>query len=60
MEGQVTATQEIYRFRRQGISPEGDVMGVFEATGIRPQFSERLKVAGVDLPTSMFSEAFAR
>ncbi len=58
MEGPVTATQEIYRFRRQGISPEGAVMGVFEPTGIRPQFSERLKVAGVDLPTSMFSEAF--
>jgi pilus assembly protein CpaF len=60
MEGPVTATQEIYRFHRQGISPEGAVMGRFEPTGIRPQFSERLKVAGVDLPVSMFSEGFGR
>jgi pilus assembly protein CpaF len=60
MEGQVTATQEIYRFRRQGIAPDGKVQGVFEATGIRPQFTERLKVAGVDLPVSMFSEGYVR
>jgi pilus assembly protein CpaF len=60
MEGQVTATQEIYRFRRQGIAPDGKVQGVFEATGIRPTFTEKLQVAGVDLPASMFSEGYAR
>ena len=60
MEGAVTATQEIYHFRRQGISPDGNVQGVFEATGIRPQFTERLVVAGVNLPLSMFSEGFTR
>ncbi len=60
MEGQVTATQEIYHFRRQGIAPDGKVQGLFEATGIRPQFTERLAVAGVNLPTSMFAETYAR
>jgi pilus assembly protein CpaF len=60
MEGPITATQEIYRFRRHGISSDGTVMGEFEATGIRPAFSERLAVAGVDLPTNMFAEGFAR
>ncbi len=60
MEGQVTATQEIYHFRRQGIASDGKVIGVFEATGIRPAFSERLAVAGVELPTSMFAESYAR
>jgi len=60
MEGPVTATQEIYRFRRQGISPEGKVMGVFEATGVRPVFMERLSVAGINLPLDMFAEGFAR
>ena len=60
MEGQVTATQEIYHFRRQGIDPDGKVQGVFEATGIRPQFTERLTIAGVNLPASMFSEGFTR
>jgi len=60
MEGQVTATQEIYRFRRQGVGTDGKVQGVFEATGIRPGFSDRLAVAGINLPASMFSEGFTR
>jgi hypothetical protein len=30
------------------------VLGQFEPTGIRPQFFERLRVAGVELPPSMF------
>ena len=56
MEGPVIATQEIYRFRRRGISPEGKVIGDFEATGIRPVFMERLAVAGVEMDTDLFSE----
>ena len=60
MEGAVTATQEIYRFRKKGIAPDGKVMGVFETTGIRPTFMERLSVSGVDLPMDMFSEGAIR
>jgi len=60
MEGPVTATQEIYHFRRQGIAPDGKVMGVFEATGVRPVFMERLAIAGVDLPPDMFAEGYGR
>jgi pilus assembly protein CpaF len=54
MEGEVVSTQEIYRFRRKGLSPEGKIVGAFEATGIRPLFAERLKIAGVDLPSGLF------
>ena len=54
MEGDVVTTQEVYRFRRRGITAEGQVVGQFEATGVRPLFVERLKVAGVDLPLQMF------
>jgi pilus assembly protein CpaF len=54
MEGEVVTTQEIYRFRRRGISPEGRIVGQFEATGVRPAFTERLRVAGVELPSRMF------
>ena len=54
MEGEVVTTQEIYRFRRRGISPEGKIVGQFEATGVRPAFTERLRVAGVELPARMF------
>jgi pilus assembly protein CpaF len=57
MEGDIVTTQEIYRFRRRGISPEGKIVGQFEATGVRPQFTERLRVAGVELPSRMFDGA---
>jgi pilus assembly protein CpaF len=55
MEGDVISAQEIFRFRRQGVSNEGVVVGRFEATGVRPGFTERLRVAGVELPPSLFS-----
>ncbi|HSJ29830.1 MAG TPA: ATPase, T2SS/T4P/T4SS family [Longimicrobiales bacterium] len=54
MEEDVIQTQEIYRFAKKGISAEGEVIGKFEATGIRPHFTERLKVAGIELPREMF------
>jgi pilus assembly protein CpaF len=55
MEGPVIATQEVYRFRRRGIAPDGRVIGNFEATGIRPAFVEALAVAGVEVDTQIFA-----
>jgi len=55
MEGEVISAQEIFRFRRQGVSNDGVVVGRFEATGVRPGFIDRLRVAGVDLPPNMFA-----
>jgi pilus assembly protein CpaF len=54
MEGEVISMQEIFRYRRRGITEAGDVVGDFEATGVRPLFMERLHVAGIDLPGTMF------
>jgi pilus assembly protein CpaF len=54
MEGDVVTTQEIYRFRRRGVTPEGKIIGQFEASGIRPTFTERLRIAGIELPSRMF------
>jgi len=56
MEGEVITMQEIYRFRRRGISTEGKVIGQFEATGVRPTFIERLQLAGVELPPHLFAD----
>jgi pilus assembly protein CpaF len=53
MEGDVITTQEIYRFARRGIAPDGAVLGTFEPTGIRPKFIERLAMAGAALPPEM-------
>jgi pilus assembly protein CpaF len=57
MEGDVITMQEIFMFERQGIGEDGKVMGRFKATGIRPRFAERLRTAGIELPTALFSNA---
>jgi len=54
MEGEIVTMQEIFRFRRSGMSPDGRILGTFEATGVRPMFVERLKLAGVEFPTGLF------
>jgi pilus assembly protein CpaF len=54
MEGDVITMQEIYRFDKLGLTPEGKVAGRFVATGVRPKVCERLKAAGVQLAPDMF------
>jgi pilus assembly protein CpaF len=54
MEGDVVTTQEIFKFERHGIGEEGEVLGELIPTGIRPSFTERLRVAGVPLPADLF------
>jgi pilus assembly protein CpaF len=54
MEGDMVSLQEVFRFRRLGVSPEGRVLGNFESTGLRPRFVDRLKVAGIELPPGLF------
>jgi pilus assembly protein CpaF len=54
MEGDVVTMQDIYIFRKRGIRENGEVVGSYVPTGIRPKFSERLLVAGIQLPMSMF------
>ena len=55
MEGDVITMQEIFQFERHGIGQEGEVLGQYKATGIRPRFTERLRAAGIELPTALFS-----
>ncbi|MFZ9367750.1 MAG: CpaF family protein [Burkholderiaceae bacterium] len=50
----VITTQDIFCFRRTGIGPDGKVKGYFSATGICPQFEQRLKECGVSLPDSIY------
>jgi len=54
MEGDVVTMQEIFRFRQSGLSPEGQVLGKFEATGIRPKFIEQVMAHGVTLSADLF------
>ena len=54
MEGDTVTMQEIFAFQKQGVGPDGAVLGAFTATGIRPKFSERLSAAGIRFPMEMF------
>jgi pilus assembly protein CpaF len=54
MEGEVVTMQEIFRFRQTGLSPEGQVIGKFEATGIRPRFLDQVMAHGITLPADLF------
>jgi pilus assembly protein CpaF len=54
MESDIITMQEIFVFEKSGISQDGKVLGRFRATGVRPKICERLKTAGINLPTEMF------
>jgi pilus assembly protein CpaF len=54
MEGEVIQMQEIFRFVRTGIEPDGRILGHFEATGIRPRFLEDLRAMGIEFPGKYF------
>jgi pilus assembly protein CpaF len=54
MEGDVVTMQDIFVFRKRGIRENGEVIGEFVPTGVRPKFAEKLLVTGIHLPASMF------
>ena len=56
MEGETITMQEIFRYERTGIDSQGQVIGRFRPTGIRPRFAERLKACGMTLPRVFFEE----
>jgi pilus assembly protein CpaF len=56
MEGETITMQEIFQFERSGVDSQGQVIGRFRATGIRPRFAERLKACGLQLPRVFFEE----
>lgn len=54
MEGPTITMQDIFVFKRSGKAENGDILGEFVATGIRPRCSELLAQAGVDLRQDLF------
>jgi pilus assembly protein CpaF len=54
MEGEVISMQEIFRYERLGVEPNGKIIGRFNATGVRSHYSERFKQWGYDLPASIY------
>jgi pilus assembly protein CpaF len=54
MEGDVVTMQDIFIFKKRGVRDNGEVLGDFMPTGVRPRFAERLTVSGIHLPANMF------
>ena len=56
MEENIVSMQEIFRFNRKGVGPDGKVVGSFQPTQIRPKFLERLRIAGIFLSPALFEQ----
>jgi pilus assembly protein CpaF len=54
MEGDVISMQEIFRYERLGLAPDGKIIGRFNATGVRSHFSDRFRQWGYNLPASIY------
>ena len=57
MEGEVVTMQDIFIYKKMGIGENGEVLGQFVPTGIRPKFAERLVTSGIHLPVEMFEHS---
>ncbi|TVP70965.1 MAG: CpaF family protein [Rhodobacteraceae bacterium] len=60
MEGDIITMQEIFRFERTGLEPDGTIIGHFTGTGLRSAHSDRFKRWGYELPTSIYDEVAGR
>jgi len=59
MEDDVVSMQDVFVFEKQGVGPDGRVLGAFTPTGIRPKFAEKLKASGIAVPASMFEHSMS-
>jgi pilus assembly protein CpaF len=54
MEGDVIQMSEIFRFVKERSDTNGNIVGHFAATGVRPQFLQDLLPYGISLPAAYF------
>jgi pilus assembly protein CpaF len=55
MESDTIVMSEIFTFTRSGVDAKGNVIGRFHPTGIVPEFFDRIRKRGLELPVSIFS-----
>ena len=56
-EENVISMHEVFAFKKKGIGPNGNVVGVFEASRVRPRFMEKLRIAGIEVPNEIFNHS---
>jgi pilus assembly protein CpaF len=49
----VISMQDIFLFEKEGLGAQGKVKGRFVSTGIVPKFGDKLKEAGIPMPTGL-------
>ncbi|MGC1464511.1 MAG: CpaF family protein [Pseudolabrys sp.] len=54
LEGDIIQMQEIFKYVRTGMGPDGAVLGQFHATGVRPRFLAHLVNQGIKIPGAFF------
>jgi len=54
MDAETITMQDIFVFDRRGVDETGKVRGVFRATGLRPEFADRLATSGARLRPALF------
>ncbi|PCI33630.1 MAG: type II secretion system protein E [Alphaproteobacteria bacterium] len=54
MEADIITIQDIFRYKRQSIDSQGNVIGHLVATGIRPRFVEEFAARGLTYPQDIF------
>ena len=54
MEGDTIIMQDIFRFEQTRIDDNGKIIGELRPTGLRPRINERIELAGIHLPPSVF------
>ncbi|MDA8747225.1 CpaF family protein [Litoreibacter sp.] len=59
MEGDVISMQEVFRYQRLGLQPDGKILGQFTPLGVRSHYSDRFKQWGYDLPASIYEPVAA-
>jgi len=59
MEGEVISMQEVFRYQRTGLNPDGKIIGHFTACGVRSHYAERFRQWGYDLPAAIYEPVAA-
>ncbi|HEX5507781.1 MAG TPA: CpaF family protein [Pseudolabrys sp.] len=54
LEGDIIQMQEIFKYVRTGTGPDSEVLGHFQATGVRPRFLTHLVNQGIKIPGTYF------
>jgi pilus assembly protein CpaF len=53
MEGEVVTMTDIFVFEQTGME-NGKIVGRLRPTGLRPKFMDKIEIAGINLPPSIF------